>query len=117
MLYVNAPSLFQLAIARVMGLTVDVSIYRRRRDVLCEGLGKAGYEFVLPEGAFYLFPRTPIEDDAAFCKLLMEELILAVPGRGFGRAGHFRISYAVPDQTIAGAMEGFARAMDKATGA
>ncbi len=52
MLYVNAPSLFQLAIARIMGTTVDVSIYRRRRDVLCEGLRKAGYEFVEPQGAF-----------------------------------------------------------------
>jgi len=114
MFYVNAPSLFQLAVSRVMGLTVDVSIYRKRRDTLCEGLRSAGYEFVVPEGAFYLFPRTPIEDDAAFCQLLMDELILVVPGRGFGRAGYFRISYAVPDQAISGSMEGFARAMDKA---
>ena len=113
MLYVNAPSLFQLAIARVMGVSVDVSIYRKRRDVLCEGLRKAGYEFVEPEGAFYLFPKSPIEDDAEFCRLLMDELILVVPGRGFGRGGHFRISYAVPDQTIAGAMEGFQRALEK----
>lgn len=115
MLYVNAPSLFQLAVARVMGMSVDVSIYRRRRDILCEGLRKAGYTFVEPQGAFYLFPKTPMEDDAAFCRILMEELILAVPGSGFGRGGHFRISYAVPDQAIFGAMEGFQRAMDKAT--
>lgn len=113
MLYVNAPSLFQLAIAKVMGLTVDVSIYRRRRDVLCDGLRKAGYEFVEPEGAFYLFPKTPISDDVKFCGYLMDELILAVPGSGFGRAGHFRISYAVPDQAITGAMEGFKKAMER----
>jgi aspartate aminotransferase len=115
MLYVNAPSLFQLAIAKVMGVSVDVSIYRKRRDTLCQGLRKAGYTFVEPEGAFYLFPRTPIEDDVEFCRLLMEELILAVPGSGFGRGGHFRLSYAVPDQAISGAMEGFARAMEKAS--
>ncbi len=115
MLYVNAPSLFQLAVSRVMGVSVDVGIYRKRRDTLCEGLRRAGYTFVEPQGAFYLFPRTPMEDDAAFCRLLMEELILAVPGSGFGRAGHFRISYAVPDQTISGAMAGFQRAMDRAS--
>ncbi|MGD8386057.1 MAG: pyridoxal phosphate-dependent aminotransferase [Desulfobacteraceae bacterium] len=113
MLYVNAPSLFQLAIARVMGVSVDVSIYRKRRDALCDGLRKAGYEFVEPEGAFYLFPKSPMEDDAEFCRLLMDELILVVPGRGFGRGGHFRISYAVPDQAISGAMEGFQRALEK----
>ncbi len=115
MLYVNAPGLFQLAVARVMGLTVDVSIYQRRRDALCEGLARAGYEFSVPEGAFYLFPKTPIKDDVAFCQLLIDELILAVPGRGFGRAGYFRISYAVPDQAISGSMEGFSRAMHKAS--
>jgi aspartate aminotransferase len=113
MYYVNAPSLFQLAIAKVMGVSVDVSIYRRRRDTLCEGLRRAGYEFIEPQGAFYLFPKTPIADDAEFCRLLMEELILVVPGSGFKRGGHFRISYAVPDQAITGSLEGFQRAMDK----
>lgn len=115
MLYVNAPSLFQLAIARVMGITVDVSIYRRRRDALCDGLREAGYDFVEPEGAFYLFPKTPIADDVEFCRYLMDELILVVPGSGFGRGGHFRISYAVPDRAISGAMEGFKRAMHRAS--
>jgi len=113
MFYVNAPSLFQLAIARVLGVSVDVSIYRRRRDTLCKGLRSAGYEFVEPEGAFYLFPRTPIPDDVEFCRVLMEELILAVPGSGFGRGGHFRISYAVPDRAISGSLEGFKRAIEK----
>lgn len=113
MLYVNAPSLFQLAVAKVMGMTVDISIYRRRRDALCDGLRKAGYDFVEPEGAFYLFPKTPIADDVEFCNYLMDELILAVPGSGFGRSGYFRISYAVPDQAISGAMDGFKKAMDR----
>ncbi len=115
-LYVNAPSLLQLAVARVLDACVDVSVYRRRRDLLCAGLAAAGYDVVVPEGAFYLFPRSPIRDDAAFCRLLLEELILAVPGRAFGGPGHFRISYAVPSAVIAASMAGFGRAMDRARG-
>jgi aspartate aminotransferase len=113
MLCVNAPSLLQLAVSRLQGVTVDVSIYRRRRDMLCQGLAEIGYEFNVPEGAFYLFPKSPISDDVKFVSMLKEELILAVPGVGFGGPGYFRLSYAVPDSTIAGSMEGFKRALDK----
>jgi aspartate aminotransferase len=113
MLCVNAPSLMQLAVARLQGVTVDVSIYRRRRDMLCQGLAEIGYEFNVPEGAFYLFPKSPISDDVKFVSMLKEELILAVPGVGFGGPGYFRLSYAVPDSTIAGSMKGFKRALDK----
>ncbi len=113
MFYVNAPSLFQLAVAKSIGAKVDVGIYRRRRDRLCEGLSKAGYDFTKPEGAFYLFPKTPIKDDVRFCQILLEERILAVPGSGFGSAGYFRLSYAVPDSTILDSFEGFERAIRK----
>ena len=114
MLYVNAPSLIQHAVARLQGTTVDVSIYRRRRDMLCDGLADIGYEFHVPEGAFYLFPKSPIADDVKFTQILKEELILAVPGAGFDGPGYFRLSYAVPDSVIAGSMEGFKRAFEKA---
>ena len=110
---VNAPSLLQLAVARLQGVTVDVSIYRRRRDMLCQGLADIGYEFTVPEGAFYLFPKSPISDDVKFVKILKEELILAAPGVGFGGPGYFRLSYAVPDSTITGSMKGFKKAMEK----
>jgi aspartate aminotransferase len=110
---VNAPSILQLAVARLQGITVDVSIYRRRRDMICEVLAKAGYEFNVPEGAFYMFPKSPIPDDVKFINLLKEELILAVPGVGFGAPGYFRLSYAVPDATIAGSFKGFKRALAK----
>ena len=113
MLCVNAPSLLQHAVARLQGLTVDVSIYRRRRDLLCRGLSEIGYKFHVPEGAFYLFPRSPIPDDVKFSQILKEELILAVPGVGFAGPGYFRLSYAVPDSTISGSMEGFKRALEK----
>jgi aspartate aminotransferase len=114
MYYVNAPSLLQLTIARLQGVSVDVSIYRRRRDLLCAGLSDAGYQFNVPEGAFYLFPKSPIADDREFIDLLKEELILAVPGIGFGAPGYFRLSYAVPEDTITGSFEGFKRALAKA---
>lgn len=113
MFYVNAPSLFQLAVAKSIGAKVDVGLYRRRRDMLCEGLSKAGYFFITPEGAFYLFPRTPIKDDVRFCQILLEERILGVPGSGFGRSGYFRLSYAVPESTIRDSIEGFKRAIQK----
>jgi aspartate aminotransferase len=112
-LYVNAPSLMQSAISQLQGVCVDVSNYRRRRDMLCQGLSEIGYEFTVPEGAFYLFPKSPISDDVKFVAMLKEELILAVPGVGFGGPGYFRLSYAVPDSTIAGSMEGFKRALAK----
>ncbi len=113
MICVNAPSLLQQAVAQLQGVHVDVSIYRRRRDMLCQGLSEIGYEFSVPEGAFYLFPKSPIEDDVKFVSMLKEELILAVPGAGFNGPGYFRLSYAVPDATIAGSMPGFKRAFDR----
>ncbi len=109
---VNAPSMIQQVVAKVQGISVDVSIYRRRRDMLCEGLSEAGYEFNVPEGAFYLFPKSPIPDDIKFINRLKEELILAVPGVGFGAPGDFRLSYAVPDATISGSLKGFKRAIE-----
>jgi len=113
MLCVNAPSMAQLAVAQLQGISVDASIYRQRRDLLCRGLSEAGYEFNVPEGAFYLFPKSPIPDDVKFVNLLQEELILAIPGIGFGAPGYFRLSYAVPDSTIEGSFEGFKRALEK----
>jgi aspartate aminotransferase len=111
MLCVNAPSMLQLAVAQLQGITVDVSIYKRRRDLLCGGLAEAGYEFSIPQGAFYLFPKSPIADDIQFLNILKEERILAAPGVGFGAPGYFRLSYAVPDATIAGSLPGFKRAI------
>jgi len=105
--FVNAPALMQRVIAGVQGLHVDVGEYRRKRDLLCDGLASIGYRFHKPEGAFYLFPKTPVEDDVAFVTALQKRRILTVPGRGFGSPGHFRIAYCVDDATIVNAMEGF----------
>lgn len=111
--FVNAPALMQRVVARLQGVSVDVSEYDRKRKLLCKGLAECGYDFVTPPGAFYLFPKSPIPDDVAFVQTLQEELILVVPGSGFGGPGHFRISYCVDDKTITGAMPGFEKAIKK----
>jgi len=116
MLVVNAPSLFQQAAVKAEGAGVDVSLYRRRRDLICDILKSTGYEFTLPEGAFYLFPKSPMPDDVRFTEILKTERILVSPGRAFGSPGYFRISYAVPEATIIGSKEGFRQALQKARG-
>lgn len=112
--FVNAPALMQRLIVDLQDVCVDVDIYKKKRDMLVDGLKKAGYDLVVPPGAFYLFPKSPIPDDVQFVGILQEENILVVPGRGFGCSGHFRIAYCVDDKTISGAMPGFARAFAKA---
>jgi aspartate aminotransferase len=109
--FVNAPALMQKVVAELQGVTVDCSIYTRRRDLFCNLLAKAGYEFVPPKGAFYLFPKSPLADEVAFVHLLREQRVLAVPGRGFGRPGYFRLAFCVEDEVIVRSAAGFAQAM------
>lgn len=111
--FVNAPALMQRLLPAVQGLTVDIGLYQKKRDLFYQGLTKAGYQLIKPEGAFYLFPRSPIPDDVAFVQALQEELILTVPGTGFGTPGHFRIAYCVPDQTIEKSLAGFEKVFKK----
>ncbi|WP_136798271.1 pyridoxal phosphate-dependent aminotransferase [Desulfosediminicola ganghwensis] len=112
--FVNAPALMQRVVAELQEASVDNSIYSRRRDLFCKILDDAGFEYLPPKGAFYIFPKTPIEDDAKFCAILQEEKILAVPGRGFGKPGFMRLAFCVPDEVIANSAEAFKRAMAKA---
>jgi aspartate aminotransferase len=111
--FVNAPALMQRVIGCMQGMSVDIAEYKRKRDMLCEGLGSFGYEFIIPPGTFYLFPRTPIPDDVEFVNALKEERILVVPGSGFNGPGRFRIAFCVADDTIKNSMPGFKRAMEK----
>ncbi len=105
--FVNAPALMQRAVARLQGVSVDVAPYRRNRDVLYAALSEAGFEVFKPQGAFYLFPRAPIEDDVAFCRELQQHLVLVVPGSGFGMKGHFRMAYCVAPEVVDGALPAF----------
>ncbi len=98
--FVNAPALMQLAVARLQGVTVDVEAYQRRRDRLYGALTGMGFRMVKPQGAFYLFPRSPIDDDVAFVQAAQRRHILVAPGTGFGTPGYFRIAYSVPMEVI-----------------
>ncbi|MFO0837536.1 MAG: pyridoxal phosphate-dependent aminotransferase [Phycisphaerae bacterium] len=109
--FVNAPAFMQRVVARCADSLCGVALYRRNRDLLCDALQDYGYEITRPGGAFYAFPRTPIDDDVAFTEKLLARRVLCVPGRGFGRAGHMRVSYCVETRTIERALPEFAAAI------
>ena len=111
--FVNAPALMQRVVACMQGLSVEISDYARKRELLCEGLAKFGYEFIKPLGTFYLFPRSPIPDDVEFVNALKAERVLVVPGSGFDGPGYFRIAFCVDDEVIKNAMPGFQKAIKK----
>ncbi|MCD4654719.1 aminotransferase class I/II-fold pyridoxal phosphate-dependent enzyme, partial [bacterium] len=115
--FVNAPALMQRALFLDPDDRVSIEGYRENRHLLLKELGAMGYEIVPPEGAFYLFPRSPLEDEVAFGAELKKENVLVVPGRGFGRAGYFRISYCVTKDMIERSLPGFKRAIDRVRGA
>jgi aspartate aminotransferase len=114
--FVNAPALWQRVMAEAGDACVDVAAYQQKRDVLCDGLRRAGYDVRKPEGGYYVFFRSPIPDDVAFVGKLLAQGILAVPGTGFGRGGFVRLSMTVPLDTIVRALPGFARALAAARG-
>ncbi|MDD3867276.1 MAG: pyridoxal phosphate-dependent aminotransferase [Eubacteriales bacterium] len=107
--YVNAPAFFQRVIEQSLNAPVDVSRYRKRRDLLAGILRRAGFSLRMPEGGFYLFPRSPREDDVAFAEVCAAEHVLVVPGTGFGFSGYFRLCFAVPDAVIEASEPAFRR--------
>jgi len=92
---------------------VSVGDYQRKRDLLYGNLARMGYRLNKPQGAFYMFPKSPVKDDIAFVKELLESRVLVVPGSGFGAPGYFRIAYCVDDRTLAGSLAGFEKAARK----
>ncbi|BDQ33796.1 pyridoxal phosphate-dependent aminotransferase [Pseudodesulfovibrio portus] len=111
--FVNAPALAQKLLGKVLGSTVDASVYDARRKAMASILDNAGYEYTMPRGAFYFFPKAPGGDDVKFCASLTEEKVLAVPGTGFGRPGYFRLAFCVSEDVILRAKDGMAAAMAK----
>ncbi len=105
--YVNAPALFQKIIAKAIDSSVDINIYKERRDLLYNGLTSFGYECVKPDGAFYLFPKALIADDVEFKNRALKYNLLIVPGSGFGGPGHFRLAYCVSLETIKNSLPAF----------
>ena len=98
--FINAPALMQRLVGDFQKNSVDIGRYQRKRDAIYNTLVEAGFEVVKPAGAFYIFPKSPLEDDVEFIRVLQKERILAVPGIGFGSKGYFRLAYCVEMETI-----------------
>ncbi len=98
--FVNAPALMQRMIPMVGNAHVDLAPYRRNRDILHQHLTEIGFSCIKPAGAFYLFPKSPIEDDKEFVASARKLNLLLVPGSGFGEPGYFRIAYCFDTDMI-----------------
>lgn len=110
--YVNPPLVGQYILKHALGHNVDLDVYAARREAMSEVLTAAGYDFIRPRGAFYFFPKAPGGDDKKFVERLTRELVLAVPGSGFGRAGYFRLAFCVDERVIRRSADGFKRARE-----
>jgi len=111
--YVNAPALMQHVVRHLQTATVSIAEYQKKRDFLYSHLSDMGYSVMKPAGTFYMFPRSPLEDDIALVRELQQWRVLTVPGRGFGSPGYFRISYCVDDRTVEGSLDGFRKVARK----
>jgi aspartate aminotransferase len=98
--FVNAPALMQRLVTNLQEESVDITAYQQKRDLLYQHLTGLGFKMVKPQGGFYFFPESPMEDDVAFSQLAQKHNILVVPGRGFGAPGYFRIAYCVELEMI-----------------
>jgi len=105
--FVNAPALFQRILPESHDAQVAVDVYKKRRDMLYEIVTKAGFKCIKPQGAFYLFPQSPIEDDVKFCSEALKYNMIIVPGTGFGFRGFFRLAYCVDEKTIVNSQKAF----------
>ena len=104
---VNAPSLMQRVIARCLDAKVDVETYDRNRMLLYSALKEYGFTCIKPQGAFYLFVKSPVADEKVFCQEAKKYHILMVPGSSFACPGYVRISYCVSEDTIRNSLPGF----------
>lgn len=105
--FINAPALMQRLVGGLQRNSVDIEAYQAKRDLLYSILTEAGFSTIKPEGAFYMFPKSPIPDDIEFIRKLQENHVLAVPGIGFGRSGYFRLAYCVEMETIERSRDAF----------
>ena len=110
--FVNAPSLIQRAVAKVLDEQTDIAYYDRNRKTLYEGLIKLGFECIKPQGAFYLFVKTPCEEKT-FIEMAKKYNILLVPGTSFACPGYISIAYCVSYETIVNSLPSFAKLADE----
>jgi len=107
--FVNAPALFQRVVADNLDVAVDTAFYQEKRDILYNHITSVGFECVKPSGAFYLFMKSPIEDDVAFCEAAQKYNLLIVPGSGFGCPGYVRIAYCYDTNMIRRSLPAFTK--------
>ena len=110
--FVNAPAIMQKILPLLRNARVDIAVYEKLRDKIFVMMSELGFEAIKPQGAFYIFPKSPDPDDVAFVKRAQQENILLVPGVGFGGPGHFRISLCCTTETIENSRPGFKRLAD-----
>ncbi len=105
--FVNAPTLQQKMVVKCLHEQTDISYYDRNRETLYNGLTECGFTCIKPEGAFYLFVKSPIENEKEFCEAAKKYNILIVPGSSFGCPGYVRMAYCVAYETIVNALPKF----------
>lgn len=105
--FVNAPTLQQKVVAKCINEKTDISFYDRNRETLYQGLQKCGFECIKPEGAFYLFMKSPIADEKEFCAAAKKYNLLLVPGSSFACPGYVRLAYCVAYETIMNSLPKF----------
>jgi len=107
--FVNAPALFQKVVAENLDVAVDTAFYQEKRDILYNHITSVGFECVKPSGAFYLFMKSPIEDEVEFCATAQKYNLLIVPGSGFGCPGYVRIAYCYDTAMIKRSLDAFTK--------
>lgn len=111
--FVNAPSLMQKAAAACVEEKTDVAFYDRNRKALYEGLTALGFTCIKPQGAFYLWLKSPVEQEEAFVEAAKKYHLILVKGSAFGRSGYVRLAYCVSHETIVNSMAAFAQLADE----
>lgn len=105
--FVNAPTLQQKVVAKCINEKTDLTFYNRNRETLYNGLINCGFECIKPQGAFYLFVKSPVENEKAFCEEAKKLHILMVPGSSFACPGYVRLAYCVSYETIVNSLPKF----------
>ena len=111
--YIQAPSLLQKALPKIIKLKVDINEYKENRDLLYSKLSEIGFKLIYPEGAFYMMLKCPIKDENKFEELLKKNEIILVPSRSFGIDGYYRIAYCVKKEVIINSIKNFKNLFDE----
>ncbi len=110
--FVNAPSLMQKVVKKVIGNTSDLSVYEENKNILYKALTEMGYDCIEPKGTFYMFPKCPIADDKEFCAKAKDFRLIIVPGSSFACPGYFRIAFCVDKTTVENSLDSFKKLIE-----